>query len=119
MTMSRVEVITSVQRRRRWSREEKERLVAACLEPGVSVSHVARRAGIHSSQLFRWRRELCRRVDAGAPQLIPVEIAPSPERRCGTNGLIEIALDDGRYVRVDRDVDADALRRVLDVLERR
>ena len=37
MTMSRVEVIASVQRRRRWSRAEKERLVAATLEPGVTV----------------------------------------------------------------------------------
>lgn len=48
MTMSRVEVIASVQRRRRWSREEKKGLVAPCLAPGVSVSHVARRTGFHS-----------------------------------------------------------------------
>jgi transposase len=121
MTMSRVEVITSVQRRRRWSREEKERLVAACFEPGVSVSHVARRAGIHSSQLFRWRRELCRRTDTGVPQLVPVQIAPalSPASPCKQTGIIEIDLGVGRYVRVDRDVDTEALRRVLDVLERR
>jgi NAD(P)-dependent dehydrogenase (short-subunit alcohol dehydrogenase family) len=57
-------VITSVQRRRRWSREEKERIVAASLEPGVVLSEVARREGIHSSQLFRWRRQLCRPVAA-------------------------------------------------------
>ncbi|RWE92084.1 transposase [Mesorhizobium sp.] len=53
MTTQRVEVITSVERRRRWSREEKERLVAATLEPGASVSEIARSAGIHVSQLFR------------------------------------------------------------------
>lgn len=53
MTMPGVEVITSVERRRRWLREEKERLVAASLEPGVSVSEVARSACIHVSQLFR------------------------------------------------------------------
>jgi hypothetical protein len=41
-----VEVITSVQRRRRWSRAEKERIVAAALEPGASASEVARAAGI-------------------------------------------------------------------------
>jgi hypothetical protein len=40
-----VEVITSVQRRRRWSRAEKERIVAAALEPGASASEVARAAG--------------------------------------------------------------------------
>ena len=48
-----VEVITSVQRRRSWSRAEKERIVAAALEPGAVASEVARAAGIHTSQLFR------------------------------------------------------------------
>jgi transposase len=52
MTISRAEVITSVERRRRWSQDEKERLVAASLEPGASVSEVARIAGLHVSQLF-------------------------------------------------------------------
>lgn len=49
MTVSRAEVITSVERRRRWSQEEKERLVAATLEPGATVSEVARMAGLHVS----------------------------------------------------------------------
>ena len=77
MTMPRVEVITSVERRRRWSRDEKESLVAASFEPGVSVSEIARSAGIHVSQLFRWRKDLCERVDAGPSQLVPVEIVPA------------------------------------------
>jgi transposase len=50
----RVEVITSVQRRRRWSGDEKVRLVQEALQPGMSVSFVARRAGIAPSQLFAW-----------------------------------------------------------------
>ena len=54
-----VEVITSVQRRRSWPRAEKERIVAAAMEPGAVASEVARAAGIHASQLFRWRQELC------------------------------------------------------------
>jgi len=127
MTMPRVEVITSIERRRRWSREEKERLVAASFEPGVSVSEVARSAGIHVSQLFRWRKDLCDRVDAGSSQLVPVEIVPAfvppaveapapPSRRSRKSGIIEIELGGGRRVRVDRDVDAEALRRVLDAL---
>jgi transposase len=58
MTTARVEVITSMERRRRWSRAEKEQLVAASLEPGVMASEVARSAGIHVRQLFRWRKEL-------------------------------------------------------------
>lgn len=57
MTISRAEVVTSVERRRRWSQAEKERLVVASLEPGATVSEVARVAGLHVSQLFRWRKE--------------------------------------------------------------
>ena len=56
MTKAQVEVITSVQRRRRWSRAEKERIIAAALEPGAVASEVARAAGIHTSRLFRWRQ---------------------------------------------------------------
>jgi hypothetical protein len=52
MSNTAIEVITSVQRRRRWSAAEKERLVAGALEPGASVSAVARAAGIHPSQLY-------------------------------------------------------------------
>lgn len=130
MTMPRVEVITSVERRRRWSREEKERLVAASFEPGASTSEVARSAGIHVSQLFRWRKDLCDLVDPGSSRLVPVEIVPavappaveapapsaSPSRRRCKSGIIEIELGGGRRVRVDRDVDAEALRRVLAAL---
>ncbi|MER8542976.1 transposase [Mesorhizobium sp. M1334] len=53
MTKQHVEAITSVERRRRWPREEKERLVAACLEPGASVSEIACSAGIHAGHVGR------------------------------------------------------------------
>jgi transposase len=61
MMEGRVEVITSVQRRRRWSEAEKERIVAAALVPGANASAVAREAGVHVSQVFRWRQQLCER----------------------------------------------------------
>jgi len=131
MTMPRVEVITSVERRRRWSREDKERLVAASLEPGVTASEIARSAGIYVSQLFRWRKELCNRSGGGGAQLVPVQIvapmAPAtkeaespastslPARR-RRHGIIEIEVGGGRRVRVGCDVDTEALKRVLDVL---
>ncbi len=94
MTMARVEVL-SVERRRRWSRSEKERLVAASFEPGVSASEVARSAGIHVSQLFRWRKQLCEVVVSSAPALIPVAIVPeapaladrAPGEVTSSNGL--------------------------------
>src|SRR5437870_9652601 len=52
MRNGRVEVITSVERRRRWSAAEKQQLVVASLEPSASVSAIAREAGIHPSQLY-------------------------------------------------------------------
>jgi transposase len=130
MTNPRAEVITSVERRRRRSRAEKERLVAASLEPGANVSEVARSAGLHVSQLFKWRKELCTRTDTSAVALVPVEIVPSPAKQAETpstaavgrrkkDGIIEIELGSGDRVRVDCDVDGDALRRVLDALVRR
>ena len=56
MTKDQVEVITSVERRRRWSAAEKERIVAASLQPGAVVSTLAREAEDHPSQLCGWRR---------------------------------------------------------------
>jgi transposase len=55
---SHVEVITSVQGRRRWTTAEKVRLVEETMQPGMSVSFVARRAGIAPSQLFAWKRRM-------------------------------------------------------------
>src|SRR5712671_6774464 len=77
MTKTQVEVITSVERRRRWSRSEKERIVAAALEPGAIASAVAREAGIHASQLYRWRQELCGPARAAAG-FAAVTIATQP-----------------------------------------
>jgi transposase len=54
----RVEVITSVQRHRRWSIAEKIGLVEETMQPGMSVSYVARRAGVAPSLLFNWRRRM-------------------------------------------------------------
>ena len=52
----RVEIITSVQRRRRWTASEKVRIVEEMFEPGMTVSLVARRHGVAPNQLFTWRR---------------------------------------------------------------
>ena len=61
MTMSsapptRVEVVTSVQRRRRWTPEQKLEIVKQTNVPGSSVSMVARQFGITAAQLFQWRK---------------------------------------------------------------
>ena len=106
MTKTQVEVITSVERRRRWSAAEKERLVAASLEPGVVISALAREAGLHPSQLYGWRRKLCARQTG--PGFAPVRIIdetaasglPAPV------GMIEIELAGGTRVRITGAVDA-------------
>jgi transposase len=54
--VERVEVITSVQRRRRWSAEEKARIVQETYAPGMSVSLVARQHGVAPNQVFKWRQ---------------------------------------------------------------
>jgi transposase len=77
MTKAHVEVITSVQRRRHWSRAEKERIVAAAMEPGAVASEVARAAGIHTSQFFRWRQQLCDRAQIPAV-FNAVTVGPEP-----------------------------------------
>ena len=134
----RIEVITRVERRRRWSVEQKREIAAESLEPGISPITVARRYGISSGLLYRWRRHLLEgslgvtgqpvakfaRVEvmtmpaAPAPAIPPV--APPAAASSGPmNGMIEIALPGGVSVRVDAQVDSGALRRVLAALGRR
>jgi transposase len=51
-----IEVITSVERRRRWSAQDKKAIVEETYHPGMSVSLIARKYDISPSQLFTWRR---------------------------------------------------------------
>ncbi|MEA2923653.1 MAG: transposase [Alphaproteobacteria bacterium] len=99
-----VEVITSVERRRRWSRAEKERIVAAAMEPGAVASEVARAAGIHTSQLFRWRQQLCKRVQVPAAfnsiAVMPEPGAASPPPPGEKAGVIEVELASGGRMRI-------------------
>jgi transposase len=96
MTNTQIEVITSVQRRRRWTAAEKEQLVAASLEPGAAVSAIAREAGIHPSQLYGWRRQLCsaRATPSFAEVRIAAERTPSPGMSM-TPGAIDIEFASG------------------------
>ncbi len=55
-TFSRVEIITGVARRRRFTTEQKLAVVTETMQPGMSISYVARRYGLSPSLVFRWRR---------------------------------------------------------------
>src|SRR3954469_9914345 len=112
-----VEVITSVQRRRRWTRAEKERIVAVALEPGAVASEVARAAGIHSSQLFRWRQELCLSAPAFSPVAVLPEagvVSPPPE----TVGVIEIEFAGGGRMRITGAVEASTVSALMKALSK-
>ena len=111
----RLEVITGVGRRRRWTDEEKAWIVAESLDPASTVSAVARRYGLHPSQLFVWRQRLAAPVVREAPAFVPVVVAEEDPAPAGTAGRIEIALGPA-VVRVGADVDAAALRRVLEAV---
>ena len=65
-TFSKVEVITVVARRRRFPMDQKLAVVAETMQPGMSISYVARRHGLSPSLVFRWRR----RMSEGGKQAI-------------------------------------------------
>jgi len=125
-------------RHRRWSKEEKRRIVAETFEPGASVSVVARRHDVNANQVFAWRRQFGnQRVGGEAPPtFVPVVVSPDAlpterppscdegkEASDGTiaappAGRMEIVLAGGGRVIVDKTVNAAALARVLGVMER-
>ena len=84
MAYERVEVITSVERRRRWSAQEKLRLVAESYRAEGGVGVVADRAGLHRSLLQRWRRQ--------------VRDGTLVADRLGAPGFVPLAIDDGAAV---------------------
>jgi transposase len=120
MTKNQIEVITSVERRRRWSMTEKERIVAASMEPGAVASEVAREAGIHASQLFRWRQQLCEPA-AAAPTFTPVLVAPEPGSIAASSSpvppaMIEIEFATGARLRMTGAVEGSTISALIRAL---
>jgi transposase len=112
----RIEVITGVGRRRRWTDEEEAWIVAESLDPATTVSAVARRYGLHASQLFTWRQQLAAPAACEGPGFVPVVVAEDGTAApAEMAGRMEIALGPA-VIRVGADVDAAALRRVLEVV---
>ena len=128
-----VEIITSRERRRRWSLADKIRLVAETNEPGALIRAVAARHNVCESLLFTWRRQardgLLGPVAPEPPMFVPVQalgsasaatmpvdemsravVAPRPAI---PSGLIESELGDDRQIRVGSDGNLAALRRGL------
>ena len=131
-----MEIITGVERRRRWRCEEKLRIVAEVERPGASVADVARRHAVSRGLLWTWRRQGRAGVLAPEPMpaFMPVRITddassldrlalPSPcpapgKAMPGETDRIEIALPDGTCIQVGADVGLVALRRVMTTVRR-
>ena len=123
--------------RRRWTLEEKQRIVAESFSAPRVVSATARRHGLSTSQLFAWRRQardgalVAEDVRGFMPAVITADspraaataettLPPTGDPATRPNGgRMAIVLSGGNRVIVGNDVDAAALRRVLDVLGRR
>jgi transposase len=134
-----VEIITGRERRRRWSVDEKLRIVAETRAVGGQVRAVAARNGLCESLLYTWRRQVREGVllapetpmfmpvrtleatNSAAPQPADPERMIKPQASAAGSashaGMIEIELGDGRRVRVGNDVNLAALRRVLQALQ--
>lgn len=116
--------------RRRWTDTQKREIVAEIDAPDGSVSMVARRHSLHTSLLFRWRRDFTARRSeqapsrATAPTFMPIALTsplPTPPTSALTelpsSTPIEVLLACGRTVRTASDVDPQALARIVAALE--
>ena len=111
----RFEVLTGPWRRRRWSDEEKARVVAETLQVGAVVAEVARRWQVCPQQVFTWRREM-RSGAFGSPDFVPIITGPPvavPEQPAPAP--VEVHLT-GAVVRVSCGTDTELLTTVLRAL---
>jgi transposase len=121
------EVLSGVERRRRWSDEQKLRILAEVGLDGASVSAVARRHDIGRRQIYAWRRAMRRKglVMAERPVFLPVSLAEAPvadtadAARSGPGGAhcVDIRLTNGRSLGVTADVPDAVLQRLIRAVE--
>jgi transposase len=126
----RQEILSGVERRRRWSDAEKLRIVTEAAADGALVADVARRHDITRQHIYQWRRELRDKAQPLIEQsnFVAVELTGSDERHdmitpavapvaTGAHHL-EIMLRNGRSLRITADVPDQVLHRLMRVVER-
>ena len=138
--MAQVHVLTGPERRRRFSLEEKRRLVGAAFAPGAVVSEVARQADVCASLIHRWRRELGQ-VPGGFAEVIvapmirsggdggddlrclsaspPVDATRPAAVDAAAAPAIEIELSGSSRVRIPASISPDLAAAVIEALLRR
>jgi transposase len=113
----RVEVLTGVPRRRRWSAAEKAAIVAESFAPGAVASTVALRHGLHRNQLYMWRRELRSGTLANRGIAMPDFVPLVPENRAASRtAAIEIEIG-GAVLRADAGIDLTFLGKIVRLLK--
>lgn len=119
--------------RRNFRVSDKKRIVAEAMEPGATVSGVAKKYGIDTPLLFRWKREYA--PPPPEPVFLPVKVSDAPEP-AGSGATspasppapnpviverpsndIEVELIGGRRVRFARDMEPEAIRAMVELLE--
>jgi len=114
--MASVEVLAGPERRRRWSIEQKQAIVAAAFGPGAVVRDVARRADVTASLIYRWRRDL----RAAANGFAQVLVAPAGDGvAVPAVPAIEIEFVGSACVRIPASVSPALAAAVVEVLARR
>ena len=123
-----MELVSGIERRRRWRIEEKLRIVAEAEAPGAVFAAVARRHGISRGLLWIWRQQMRRgelRAVSFQAEFMPVNvIADTSDARVSASAsmpitrpeTVDIILPDGTCLRVNAAIDATSLRRLLGVL---
>ena len=99
--MGRMTLITGDERRRRWSDEERARILAAIEEPGAVVAEVARRADVCTSLVYRWRREARAAASVSGFVQMVVENPPQPPAPASEAELSAILVElNGARIRI-------------------
>jgi len=83
--MSQITVISGVERRRRWTEQQKRELVAAVSAPGANVAEIARRADLRPNQIYKWRRQM----DEAAQGFAEVRVQSDPVPAAGPTIVVE------------------------------
>ena len=119
--MARDEVITGVERRRRWSEDEKRAIVAQSFAPGAVVAEVARRIDVSPGQIYRWRQEVRAAVAGFAPLLIaaPETARSTAVPRCHGEPAIEMEFAGKIIVRIPSSIPTQLAAAVVKALSRR
>ena len=136
MHKKQLDIVQVVERRRKWPAEAKARIMEEALAPGTTIASVADRHGVARSQVYGWLRKaragklpgvsmasaacaafVLVKVEepvAAAPSLPAPRTAPAARRR---TGAVEIALGNGRSLKVDEEIDPAILARLAAALD--